>query len=146
MLLSGIHDFRQLQTRFPPRSVAGMTELGVLQLALALTKITVTAMLLVDDILLFPFQGLMWIFREIQHAAEEEIAGEADGITTRLSELYMMLETGQMSEADFDAEEKKLLDRLEVIETQKNGTAGNGNDQDANEEDEEEYVTIDRKH
>jgi len=32
MLLSGIHDFRQLQTGFPPRSVAGMTKLGILQL------------------------------------------------------------------------------------------------------------------
>ena len=97
-------------------------------------------MLLVDDILLFPFRGLLWIFQEIQHAAEEEVAGEADGITTRLSELYMMLETGQMSEADFDAEEKILLDRLEVIETR--GSAGGRDNQ---EEDEEEYVTIDRK-
>ncbi len=33
MFLSCIHDFRQLQTGFPPRNVAGMTELGVLQLA-----------------------------------------------------------------------------------------------------------------
>jgi hypothetical protein len=33
MLLSGIHDFKQLKAGFPPRSVAGMTELGVLQLA-----------------------------------------------------------------------------------------------------------------
>ena len=99
-------------------------------------------MLLVDDVLLFPVRSILWIFREIHHAAQEEIAGEADGITARLSELYMMLETGQMSEADFDVEEKKLLDRLDVIETHKNGAAGDWEDQ---EEDEEEYVTIDRK-
>src|SRR3990172_8212556 len=99
-------------------------------------------MLVVDDILLFPFRGLVWLFNEIEHAAEKEVSGEADGITARLSELYMMLETGQMSEADFDAEEKKLLDRLDVIETHKNGVAGDWEDQ---EEDEEEYVTIDRK-
>ena len=99
-------------------------------------------MLLVDDILLFPFRGLFWIFCEIQHAAEEEVAGEASAITTRLSELYMMLETGQISEADFDAEEKNLLDRLEVIETHNKGPAGGWDDQG---EDEEEYVTIDRK-
>ena len=97
-------------------------------------------MLLVDDVLLFPVRSILWIFREIHHAAQEEIAGEADGITARLSELYMMLETGQMSEADFDAEEKKLLDRLEVIET--HGPAGGWDNQ---EEDEEEYVTFDRK-
>jgi len=99
-------------------------------------------MLLVDDVLLFPVRSILWIFREIHHAAQEEIACEADGITARLSEMYMMLETGQMSEADFDAEEKKLLDRLDVIETHKNGAAGDWEDQ---EEDEEEYVTIDRK-
>jgi len=34
MLLSGIHDFIRLQTGFPPKSVAGMTESGVLQLPL----------------------------------------------------------------------------------------------------------------
>jgi len=32
MLLSGIHDFRQFLSGFPPRSVAGMTESGVLGL------------------------------------------------------------------------------------------------------------------
>jgi hypothetical protein len=32
MPLSGIYDFGQLQARFPPRNVAGMTHLGVLQL------------------------------------------------------------------------------------------------------------------
>jgi hypothetical protein len=33
MLLSGIYYFRQSQAIFPLRSVAGMTKLGVLQLA-----------------------------------------------------------------------------------------------------------------
>ena len=78
-------------------------------------------MLFVDDILFFPLRSILWIFREIHQAAQEEIAGEADGITSRLSELYMMLETGQMSEEEFDAEEKKLLDRLDVIEARNHG-------------------------
>jgi hypothetical protein len=72
-------------------------------------------MFLVDDILLAPMRGLFWIFKEIRDAAEEEQANEAEAITTKLSELYMMLETGRMTEAEFDAEEKTLLERLDAI-------------------------------
>ena len=72
-------------------------------------------MFLVDDILMAPARGLFWIFKEIHNAVEEEQANEAESITTKLSELYMMLETGQMTEAEFDAAEKTLLDRLDAI-------------------------------
>ncbi|MFH1080764.1 MAG: gas vesicle protein GvpG [Pseudomonadota bacterium] len=72
-------------------------------------------MFVVDDILLAPVRGLFWIFKEIRDAAEEEQANEAEAIPAKLSELYMMLETGQMTEAEFDAEEKELLDRLDAI-------------------------------
>ena len=54
-------------------------------------------MLLVDDLLLAPIHGLLWIFGKIHDAAQEEIAGEADAITEELRELYMMLETGRIS-------------------------------------------------
>ncbi len=73
-------------------------------------------MLIVDDILLAPFKGIYWIFKEIHNAALEEQAGEADRITAQLSELYMRLETGQITEAEFDAREKELLDRLDRIQ------------------------------
>ena len=72
-------------------------------------------MFLIDDILMAPARGLFWVFKEICRAAEEDQANEAEAITAKLSELYMMLETGQMTEAEFDAEEKALLDRLDVI-------------------------------
>lgn len=72
-------------------------------------------MLLIDDILLFPVHGLLWVFREIHNAVEADRANESETITARLSELYMMLETGQMTEAEFDAAEKALLDRLDVL-------------------------------
>jgi hypothetical protein len=79
-------------------------------------------MLIVDDILAAPFKGLFWIFQEIRNAAFEEQVGETDRITAQLSELYMMLETGRMTEAEFDAAEKALLDRLDAI----NETAADG--------------------
>jgi hypothetical protein len=75
-------------------------------------------MLIVDDILTAPFKGLIWLCREIHEAAEQEQAGEADRLTAQLSELYMRLETGQITEAEFDTREKELLDRLDQIQQQ----------------------------
>jgi len=74
-------------------------------------------MLLLDDILLLPVHGVLWVFREIGAAAQQELDAETDNIKARLSELYRMLEAGQISEAEFDAEEKQLLERLEARET-----------------------------
>ena len=73
-------------------------------------------MLIVDDILLAPMRGLFWIFREIHNAAEQEQDNEAESITTQLSNLYMMLETSRISEQEFDAQEKVLLDRLDKVQ------------------------------
>ena len=87
-------------------------------------------MFLVDDILMAPARGLFWIFKEIHHAVEEEQANEAEAITTKLSELYMMLETGQMTELEFDAAEKTLLDRLDAIKEK----AAGGKEEDEIEE------------
>ena len=74
-------------------------------------------MLLVDDILFFPARSILWIFREIHDAAQKEMAGEEESITEQLRLLYMQLETSRISEPEFDAEEKLLLDRLDLIET-----------------------------
>jgi hypothetical protein len=71
-------------------------------------------MLLVDDILCFPVTSILWIFREISKIAHEELAGEAQSITEQLRLLYMQLETGRITEQQFDAEEKLLLDRLDA--------------------------------
>jgi AAA15 family ATPase/GTPase len=73
-------------------------------------------MLLVDDILFFPMRSILWIFRELHNAARKEMENEAEFITTELSELYMMLETERITEDEFDAREKQLLDRLEMIQ------------------------------
>jgi hypothetical protein len=70
-------------------------------------------MVLVDDLLLFPMRSLLWIFREIHKAAQEELANEAESVTAELSNLYMRLETGRISEEEFAAEEKTLLERLD---------------------------------
>jgi hypothetical protein len=92
-------------------------------------------MLLVDDILFFPVRSILWIFREINDIAQKELAGEAKSITEQLRVLYMQLETGRITEAEFDAGEKLLLDRLEAIE---NRMADEDEDEESDEEEAEE--------
>ena len=75
-------------------------------------------MFLIDDILLFPAKGLFYIFKQIHKAAEEEFLNE-ENISAELSELYMMLETGRITEEEFDKSESVLLNRLEQIEAYK---------------------------
>jgi len=71
--------------------------------------------LLVDDLLLAPLSGLLWVVEKVHDAAREEMAHEADAITEELRQLYLMLEAKQIAEADFDARERELLDRLDAI-------------------------------
>lgn len=73
-------------------------------------------MLLVDDILFSPVRGILWIFREIHNTAMEEARNESESITQQLRSLYMQLETGKLSETEFDEQEKQLVDRLDQIE------------------------------
>jgi hypothetical protein len=80
-------------------------------------------MFLVDDILLSPVKGVLWVFQEIHDAAQQELAGESEAITAALSELYMRLETGQITEEGFDAQEKALLDRLDHLQAAEKAAA-----------------------
>ena len=72
-------------------------------------------MLIVDDILFFPARSILWIFREVHRAAQEEVAGAAESIAAELRELYMLLETGKIREEEYAAREKALLDQLEEL-------------------------------
>jgi hypothetical protein len=79
-------------------------------------------MFLIDDIVTSPVRGIFWIFEEINRVVQKELAGEAESVTEQLRLLYMQLETSQITEQQFDAAEKILLDRLDAIERRiKNG-------------------------
>lgn len=92
-------------------------------------------MLLLDNLLLSP---LLWIVKEINQAVQQEIDGEAEALTRSLSELYMKLETGALTEEEFEAEEKQLLDRLDAIElrNQDADAESDAGSDDASDEDE----------
>lgn len=73
-------------------------------------------MLIIDDLLLSPFRGMLWVVRQVHLAAQQEVAGEAESIGAELRDLYMMLETGKISADQYDLREKVLLDQLEELQ------------------------------
>jgi hypothetical protein len=73
-------------------------------------------MLFIDTLLLSPIYGVLWAARQIRHALEQERAAEPARITAQLSELYMMLETDRLTEAEFAAREMVLLDQLDHLQ------------------------------
>tara|TARA_Y100001933_G_C18962443_1_gene548740 strand:- start:724 stop:1032 length:309 start_codon:yes stop_codon:yes gene_type:complete len=73
-------------------------------------------MFIVDDLVLSPFKGFMWLVRELHSAAEREFADERERTLRALQSLHMRLEAGQIDEDEFDAEEARLLDRLDELD------------------------------
>src|SRR5262249_19662440 len=76
------------------------------------------SVLILDDILLAPLRGVLWVARKIQAATEEELEGQKQRLSSMLSELYMELDTGKISEREFEAREKVLLAQLDAISGQ----------------------------
>ena len=58
----------------------------------------------------------MWVLRQVHEAAEMELEDEAEGIPLRLAELHRQLESGHITEQEFDEQERQLLDRLDQLE------------------------------
>ncbi len=76
-------------------------------------------MLILDDLLLSPFKGIMWVFRKIDQSAREELESQGERLKKELSDLYMELETGHITDEQFDAREKQLLDQLDKLKKAK---------------------------
>jgi hypothetical protein len=94
-------------------------------------------MFLVDKLLASPFAGLMWIFEELNKTAVEEVVGKSKQLSSELSELYMLLEQGQIDIAAFTEQERVLLDQLDALwEEEEEGE--NEDDEDDNEEEKDE--------
>jgi hypothetical protein len=75
-------------------------------------------MFLIDDLITSPGKFVLWIFRQVHGAAKEDMANEKQRITAELSRLHGLLETGRLSEEEFDQREQALLDRLDAVEEQ----------------------------
>lgn len=73
---------------------------------------------LIDDILLAPIKGVQFIAKKIQEAAQEELLDEG-AVRRDLTTLYMQLETGKITEEEFEQRENELVEKLEEIEEYK---------------------------
>lgn len=70
-------------------------------------------MLIVGDIIAFPARGLFRVFEELANAVDAELEAEARSVTEQLQELYLLLESGRISEEEFEEREEVLLDLLD---------------------------------
>ncbi len=73
-------------------------------------------MFLIDDLFLAPFRGVKFIAESVYDAAQEEIENERQALRDEINDLYMQLETGEITEEEFEEREEAILDRLEALE------------------------------
>ncbi len=78
-------------------------------------------MLLIDDLLLAPGKALVFIFKELAKTADRELLDD-EAVRQQLQLLYMHLETGRITEREFEEREQALVRRLEMIERRKTGS------------------------
>jgi len=64
---------------------------------------------------------IMWIFRTVHRAAQDELANERKNIRSELDGLYRQLERGEITDEQFDEKEGPLLDRLDELGEQGRG-------------------------
>jgi len=69
---------------------------------------------LLDDILLLPVSGLVWVADKLKDSAEAEFLDESR-VQESLLALQMRLEMDEISEREYMEQETELLKRLEDI-------------------------------
>ena len=70
-------------------------------------------MFIVDDIVMSPFKGLLFIAKEVAKAVDQAKEADRNNAMRELSELHHKLEAGEITDDEFDARESELLDLLE---------------------------------
>jgi len=75
-------------------------------------------MFLIDDILLAPLKGVIWLGKKINEVAEKEFSDEGL-IKEKLMQLQLRFEMDEISEEEYSRQEKEFLARLEAIRKSK---------------------------
>ncbi len=70
---------------------------------------------LIDDILLSPVKGVIWIAKKVREMALEELEDTPEKLQRELLDLQMALEAEQITEAEYQKKEKDILERLEAL-------------------------------
>jgi hypothetical protein len=75
-------------------------------------------MFLIDDLLLAPFKGVIFIAEKINEVIEKETSDEG-AIKERLMALQLKFEMDEINEEEYDEREDELLKLLENIREEK---------------------------
>ncbi len=75
-------------------------------------------MFLIDDILLSPLKGIVWIAEKLNDLVQKEFTDE-DKIKEKLMALQLQFELDEISEEEYNQQEKELLMWLDKIQKQK---------------------------
>lgn len=75
-------------------------------------------MFLLDDILLAPVKGIVWLGEKIDEMIKRE-EGDENRLKETLLELQMRLDLGQIDGDEYRRQEAVLLERLDAIRTEK---------------------------
>lgn len=73
-------------------------------------------MFIIDDILLAPIKGFLYIFKEIEKVAKEEMEDTAEKLKKELLGAQMLFETDQISEEEYQKKENNILKRLDALQ------------------------------
>ncbi len=71
-------------------------------------------MFIIDDIVLSPLRGLIWLSEKINDMAQQEVSDEGL-VKERLMELQLRFELDEIDEETYARQEKELLERLHAI-------------------------------
>lgn len=80
-------------------------------------------MLFIDDLLFAPITGFQFILRTLAKVAEEQYTDDAP-LKEQLLELQVRLDSGEITEDEYVAEETAILQRLRDIQLRKMEMAG----------------------
>ena len=81
-----------------------------------------TMAFLIDDILLAPIKGIVWLAEKVRDMAVEELEDTPEKLQRELLDLQMALETEQISKDEHQKREKDILERLEALNKEKSKT------------------------
>ena len=69
----------------------------------------------IDDILLAPIKGIVWIAEKVRDMALEELEETPEKLQRELLDLQMALETEQITDEEYKKREEDILTRMEAL-------------------------------
>jgi hypothetical protein len=83
-------------------------------------------MFIIDDLLAAPLRGLVFVLKKIDEAVQKEVEAQERAIMADLTALHRALDSGTITEEEFDVREQELLGRLDRLRTE-DGSDARGN-------------------